>query len=253
MAPGKSWVGGGTCILVIVSSWVAQSEYKQSSSQDENWNKPFLNILLRNVLAYTPYGPLGLWLHHYAKKKSKVVIADASRGDGGAIVNVQASTTAMVRDRAYWKRYAVIVAYCQVVMFVIGYTWYLSLSHTTTAVNATVYNSNPVVLFLFSVKYLGERVTRRKLAGVGTLRFAQNKSRVVALLRSIARRRLSAHAYDAHFQSIIQTLSLSLCSLQSDRRRAHRHLVHVSSKGRAQRQRRRRRRRARRRRRRQQR
>ena len=63
-----------------------------------------------------------------------------------------------------WKYYTPLAVGLSCMGFASGYTWYVSLAHTPVAGNTALYQTAPVLVFLFSVCMLKEKVTIYKVA-----------------------------------------------------------------------------------------
>ena len=67
-----------------------------------------------------------------------------------------------------WKYYIPLSIALSLVGFASGYTWYISLQHTPVAGNTALYQTAPVLVFLFSVCLLKEKVRIHESIRVGT-------------------------------------------------------------------------------------
>jgi len=122
--------------------WLLQAFLVQS---EDSYKQELFILYLRNVTGYIPYLFVGL-------------LWQKSQTDNQAYYNT--------RGWGFWFRRIKMVCPFSLVAFGAGYTWYLSLQHTTISLNTTVYNANVAVVFVLSVFLLKEHVSLIKVVAV---------------------------------------------------------------------------------------
>jgi len=134
----------------MVLSWVILAELLQSL-QGTSYNNTFFIVYFIHGIGYTIFLILyGIW---YFIKGRKVFIKDIS-------------TDNEERDTFTKKKLSFICLTLSPLMFICAWTWIESLSRTTVATNTGIYNSSSVFVFIFSVIFLGEKVTILKVFSV---------------------------------------------------------------------------------------
>jgi len=130
------------CVGLALVGWLLQAFLVQ---EENSYSQELFILYIRNVTGYSPYLIVGLL---WQKRQT----------DNEAYYNT--------RGWSFWLRRIKIVCPFSLIAFGAGYTWYLSLQHTTISLNTTIYNANVAVVFVLSVFLLKEHVSLPKIIAV---------------------------------------------------------------------------------------
>ena len=129
---------GYAALVVVIVSWVGQSELAQYIQVRLGYNKPFMVT----------------WINHGAMALLLPILRMAQ---GGLKRRVLVETGASARR-------AIVVCSALGIFYTLGdYLWYVALPLTSVAEATALFNASPVFTYAFSVLLLRERVTIPKV------------------------------------------------------------------------------------------
>eukprot|EP00053_Salpingoeca_punica_P004276 m.48326 g.48326 ORF g.48326 m.48326 type:complete len:340 (+) comp12722_c0_seq1:162-1181(+) len=144
------WVRRGVALVALLSilvSWTAMAEVLQDVVSNK-YPKPFFVMMMTRVThAVVLLGTWAVWSRTYRPAPG----LEAASFPTGAFT---------------WRQYLKAASLVYLPSFMSGYTWYLSLKHTSVGANTAIVNSSCVLVFLLSACFLRDNVSWLQLVSV---------------------------------------------------------------------------------------
>ncbi|TMW64669.1 hypothetical protein Poli38472_011549 [Pythium oligandrum] len=150
-------VAGLFALCALIWTWVLQAEASQALQASEKFNKPFFIVCFNHTAAIVLLPIMGIYFKFFGTTVDRY---ETPWYD----LMTMLSRHSELPMRSMWR----IAAFLSIFYCVSDYFWYTALATVSVAAGTAIFNCSPLFVYCFSICFLGERVSLKKVYGVLT-------------------------------------------------------------------------------------